>query len=988
MGEKEVSKERELVIIRMPDWAANYCHLDFLHGIGTKLKSKRNSFAKSPVQDKFQEQDSKQTTEGTVLTLKKRRKDSLSAHKSSKAVKSSINEGLGLATPPTPPPKLPRNFDAVSRLTTDGQALIHHAASTPFADSTISIAVDVSTSTRGLVLSQEALAISTICHQLSSEARDMSNVLPWSGNAHPILRMTESARLKPSFGTHPSILCSNNDHATALKNSRLWFLMTDGMILEEHIRDFAGGIARRGLHGTTCVIILFGYTPHKPVHLNTSVGISVFAVAPNCLFLFHDVESGTLYVLQHKGCFTKNFQDTWSDNPSLDNDTSWTSLPQTTYEQLASLLQVPNPLELDEDDIALADGTIINMRDLYQDRLNAQSVSHIFGNDDSMKTVVLTAATRGRSVEVERWLAKQRTTAQDQLTAPRPDIDGRAFYYSSTLIALMSSQHSISKTSMQKGLRDAHAANWRSFKASILNQLGEVETHNIIVRDSIARIGSTRDVSLSSPSIMSPVSSGYSVESRSPGLRPPPQGHSSSYSSIGQSAVVDPQNYGNEYNPMPLSPLPSRQGMQYRQYAQPTMSFHKPVAGAAAYYKDARSYQPADAAANQEDDPPCIYFPRYRKKVGYCPDQDPLVDCSLCGASTSPVALLLKRPDPNAQTEGLPPRNGQAKLAFPLAMGNFPETDIISTFLCCDPCSYFVDKIGKAPPNEDIVGVMMLISFDDNRSLWISALDTALERRFSEQDLELLLLAILYTTLQDVDPHPEGPNSAIGRALHWAIGQLQRTIQIPSTLSQGLAAPGEKAIKSQFFAVLEDSFRKVSQPKAPILRYPIEGFAILVRAAHNMDNLEQPDIDNAVFQRFLFHLTEQFNALRIAQGPISLVDILGSEAPAHSPLHRITIPFHDGQDNAQNAATPVTVSSLCGGPLLSDEAYATFQSMLISFSVIEESGAGIIGIFAQELLEVPKEVSDSAEIFEHTRTTLDMQALSQSLAGTTLQASS
>ena len=602
-----------------------------------------------------------------------------------------------------------------------------------------------------------------------------------------------------------------------------------------------------------------------------------------------------------------------------------------------------------------------------------------------MKTLVLTAATRGRSAEVERWLAKQRTTAQDHLTAPRPDIDGRAFYYSSNLIALMSSQQSFSKTSMQNGLRDAHAANWRSFKASILSQLGEVETHNTMVRDSLARITSTRDVSLSSPSILSPVSSG---ESRSPGLRPLPQEYSSSYSSIGHNVSVDPRDYGNEYDPMPLSPLPSRQGMQYRQYAQPTVSYHQPIPGGATYYGETRSYQPAYAAAYHQAEPPCLYFPRYRKKVGYCPDPDPLVECSLCGASSSPIALLLKRPDPNTQTEGLPPSNGQAKLAFPLAMGNFPETDIVSTFLCCDPCAYFVDKIGKAPPNEEIVGVIILTDFVDNRSLWLSALDTALERRFSEQDLELLLLSILYTTLEDVDPDPEGPKSAIGRALKWAIGQLQRTIQIPSMLSQALAAPGEKATQSQFFAVLEASFKKVSQPKAPILRYPIEGFAILVRAAHNMNGLGQGDIDSAVFQRFLFHLTEQFNALRTAQGPVSLVDILGSEVPAQSPLHGITVPFHNGQGNTQDTATPVSVASLCGGPLLSEEAFATFRSMLISFSVVEECGAGVIGIFVQELLRVPEEVSDPAEIFEHTGTRLDIQALSQSLAGTTLQDSS
>ena len=248
----------------------------------------------------------------------------------------------------------------------------HDLTYTPFADATICAAVDVSTSTRGLILSHEALAISTISHQLSKDAKHRGRVLPWSNIAHPVVRLTDSARLKPSYGTDPSVLCSDYAFSTALQECSLWFLLTDGQIQEEDIERFAQGVAENGLHGTACVIILFGYLPRRPVDLDTSVGVSVFAVAPNCLFLFHDVLDGQVYVIQCKGCFTSMLLETW-ENPSLGFETSWGELSAISYEELAHL-RVPKPIRLDKDDVALVGGKIINMRDLYQDCLDQRSI--------------------------------------------------------------------------------------------------------------------------------------------------------------------------------------------------------------------------------------------------------------------------------------------------------------------------------------------------------------------------------------------------------------------------------------------------------------------------------------------------------------------------------------------------------------------------------------------------------------------------------------
>lgn len=771
-------------------------------------------------------------------------------------------------------------------------------ASTPFKDSTISVAVDVSTSTRGLILSQEALAISKIYHQLSKEARKNGHVLPWSNTAHPVLRLTDSAKLRPSFGTDPSVLCSDVAHSSSLKESELWFLMTDGMIDEENIKKFAESIARSGLHGITCVIILFGYLTYRPMLLNTSVGLSLFAVVPNCLFLFHDVKSGTIYVLQHKGCFTTNFESVWSNNSHLDHTATWDSLSQTTYEQLA-MLQIPKPAKLGEDDIALAGGEIINIQDLYQGRVDPQIVSQIFEIDDNMKTVLLTAITRGKNAEIEAWLAEQRVTGSDYYTAPRPD-DHKACFYSKELISLMKAKHSrLDKLTMRIRLQTAHKGNWDALQDSIARRLAETGKHNRIVEDSTDRLGLTRSMPLSTPSMLSPICGGPDI-------------------------------------------------METTQYSS---------------------------------DQPYLYTPNYHRKPVDEKEIDPHGYCRLCGVDSSPLALLLKKLDPNLQTRDLPPPGSRARLAFPLAMGNFSETDIISTFVCCDPCSYSITLIGEAPANEKIVGAIILTNFVENEHLWKSAVDIALEQRFAQEDLDLLFLAILYTTLQNIECEQAEPT--IREALSWAISQLQRAARAPMSLSQSLAAPGEEVIYLYFVTVLENSFLGESMPKAPILRYPIEGFAVLVRAAQNMKNLEQRQIDNVVLERFLFHLTEQFIALRMVgspTNPASFSKSLGSKLIAEFLPTITNLQVQNGQENQCTIATPVTVASLRGGSLLSKEAFAIFQNMIPSFHRLEESGARYIDQFVREMLQVPKEINDSVKSFELIRKRLDSQPMSHGLA--------
>jgi hypothetical protein len=92
--------------------------------------------------------------------------------------------------------------------------------------------------------------------------------------------------------------------------------------------------------------------------------------------------------------------------------------------------------------------------------------------------------------------------------------------------------------------------------------------------------------------------------------------------------------------------------------------------------------------------------------------------CSFCAHADSLLVLLFKKPTPNLYTGGIPRPGSRSALAFPLAMGCFPETDIISSYLCFDACSTHLVRLGRSPLDEEIVGSYPLLrrGQDENRT--------------------------------------------------------------------------------------------------------------------------------------------------------------------------------------------------------------------------------------------------------------------------------
>ena len=107
----------------------------------------------------------------------------------------------------------------------------------------------------------------------------------------------------------------------------------------------------------------------------------MFAATPDCLFLFFDTSSETLYLLQCSGRFTQILEMYNKCQPVLENHTTWEDLPIIQFTDLASI-SVFAPRTLSIDEMALPDGLILNLKDLWEGHLNKEStLDRNFQND-------------------------------------------------------------------------------------------------------------------------------------------------------------------------------------------------------------------------------------------------------------------------------------------------------------------------------------------------------------------------------------------------------------------------------------------------------------------------------------------------------------------------------------------------------------------------------------------------------------------------------
>ncbi|KAF2176208.1 hypothetical protein K469DRAFT_608056 [Zopfia rhizophila CBS 207.26] len=355
----------------------------------------------------------------------------------------------------------------------------------------ICIAIDRSGSTYGRVLRVERGAVQSISRLMSPRNESPVRVLPWCDEVLSPISLPKQAaaleRLHSSGGTDPSVLYSSSECLQALSSCGLWFLLTDGEIEDGLVENFALKTAQNGLHGLACVVIVFGSTMRgPPAACNISVGIATYAVAPDCLFLFHDLPTGRLSILQAKGCFKELlpiFEQSYVQ-PELSKYTKWADLPLISYSNLAEV-KIPPARKVSTDELALQDDLVIRMQDLYSGNMDPDLVGDIIKSEDNMKSIILAEATKGSGQHLTDWLLSQEKPLPE-LTSERPDVGERAQLAVMKLLeALKSGGPNEEIQALRSALRAAHEENWRQFRQTFRAHVTErnmILSHNGLFR--------------------------------------------------------------------------------------------------------------------------------------------------------------------------------------------------------------------------------------------------------------------------------------------------------------------------------------------------------------------------------------------------------------------------------------------------------------------------------------------------------------------------
>ena len=805
-----------------------------------------------------------------------------------------------------------------------------------FSDTIATFAVDTSGSTAGVVLREEKNAIKTLCEGLAYDAFTQARIIPWSDEVHASICANELGTLFSDGGTEPSRLNVSHEARTALSRCSAWFLLTDGAIDHQETRAFSQGISETGLHGIPCVVILFGYKASRPIGCNISVGLAVFSNAADCLFLFHDIDSTQVYILQSKGVFNAVLPS-GSHKVALDSGTLWRDIPLFTYHQLFDLA-LPARQQLQSNELLLQSGHKINLQDLYLNQINSSTTGEILANNDNLQSVLLTAQLRGDDDNIRKWISEQSPGGSNILLRERPDINRQAAKKMRALLSLLARPNSNNNIFvLQHDLRTAHHNNWLKFVSDLRAEYGERSARSTVVSSVIERISSNRrdmDDGLGSPSLLTPIPDFLPSETR--------------------------DSFGID-------------------------SFNLPALKSTLMGENAGA----------------LYIQQYQCRPG-----DSIVEgtCPICEECDVMLVLLLKSPPKDITTPNFPQPNDRKGLAYPLAMGTYPETDILSSQLSCDSCGHTLVQ-GKMEYDGDEVTTaipLMQSAFSgEYRSTTLGLVDTALEKRFQKSSIELVLLAIIHGTLANLD----GKNlrlrsAALIRASCW----IAEKTNLPMSLSMsitGSPAQGDPSFDPMpMIEVLEVNIQNVERPESPLLQYPIAGFVVLMLTMEALNRVALVKACQlAVWHRFLFHLVERHCALLASNQPQAIEALRtmltvssadtdpanGDDRPprpiAETPnkfRERSELPEEprdvstDPPIPAESKVSSVGLSTVYRTHLLSEEDLEEFERLGKLFEPVKDLCSAALHSFLECLSQQALEPSLAIDVFDKMRAQEDL----------------
>ncbi|CAH0051069.1 unnamed protein product [Clonostachys solani] len=800
----------------------------------------------------------------------------------------------------------------------------------------VCFAVDVSGSTEGWILGMEQeaiIAISSALGKTTQYSMSRSSILPWNDKAYGRLPLKDVKDLVSGGGTAPAAIFHDPEYRSYLQQAGLWILITDGQIDQLNVRDFSNSILEAGVHGTACVIIAFGYRGWSPFQCNVSVGISVFAVAPHCLFLYHSIHEDKTYVIQAKGCF-KELLPEEKRFILFNESTRWDDLHIIRYEDLARV-QVPQPAKLLRDSVLLPNGKIFDMRTIYKNRVSNDDMLELLSDPASLDVILLAANTRGTGYLVEAWLerirkkhrfAASRAFDHEEIIE-REDIGGIGLLQLTTLIVhatngadednfwdVLRSQ-CISQDPTLQNLKSSlcyrHQLNWNNFQLNINARYQLLSKIQKEVDGALSTISHMESgMSAPSPALLTPMSSlprnmeqsATSLYSIRPGEE---QDWSSLSCSVGPSCTDRLGPFSNEPSTMMVG-----------NYDEPSP---------------------------QVDISTITFLPEFKTRdvsgmSDYDMDHPPAYGtCLLCDRPGSIQTLLFHSRTTAQSTRGLPAPNSRSGHKYPLVLGNYAETDVTVPLVTCDGCAFLFQHVKQLPNGGGSVAAclpLVPLKLIENRSKWVEVLSEVYEHRFSQNITLLVFLSTLCSTLEDLSEYNDDGIKPVQGWFEWACREIMSLPGLAGLV--GLTPVLSRKVKPSM--PLRDVLRMIFSSRGsnsamvelPLLAYPIDGFIVIVRLARLVKEIEVSQVELLVWKRLCYYFIEQHAETQTRLGVEVADKRLDDFLFDSSALDSISLP-----DTTRRARSVCPVVNLLDTHLLSYDTLDQFRRIDHFFGAIE-----------------------------------------------------
>lgn len=210
----------------------------------------------------------------------------------------------------------------------------------------------------------------------------------------------------------------------ALNNSKLWLFFTAGD--QERYHDgtpydtFTLRAAQLQAVDRACVFIVFGSCAGRsPPEMRYDVCEKTIEQTSDALLLFHDVDTGQVYLFQAKGCFRVLLgSEVTVDQGEAWEDSKWSTLRRFQYEELLRV-QLPDPLQLPfQEQSIIHEGRILSNKQ-YQALMAKKDVGDPF-DMERLQEIIKKAGDK------DKYHPRYSTPSLPSSTIPRVDIDGHA----------------------------------------------------------------------------------------------------------------------------------------------------------------------------------------------------------------------------------------------------------------------------------------------------------------------------------------------------------------------------------------------------------------------------------------------------------------------------------------------------------------------------------------------------------------------------------